>query len=210
MTSQRTRQRLVDRIVEYGIRDQRVVEVMGRTPRHLFLDEALASRAYEDTALPIGLGQTLSQPYIVALMTQALIEQEIPRQVLEVGTGSGYQTAVLAQLVGRIYSLERIQPLLDKARERLEGLDYANVQLRYGDGTQGWSKHAPSDGIPVAAAPRELPQARLEQLARGGRLSLPVGSGGGQRRMRITHSEEGYVREVLEAVVFVPLLEGLE
>ena len=175
MTSARTRDRLVRRLQEQGIRSAAVLEQIRNVPRHLFVDEALASRAYEDTALPIGMGQTISQPYVVACMTEALLDGFQGEKVLEIGTGCGYQTAVLAPLVRQIYSVERIPELLRKARQRLRELDIYNVQFRHGDGWEGWSKYGPYDGIVVAAAAAELPQKLLQQLAPGGRLVLPLG-----------------------------------
>jgi protein-L-isoaspartate(D-aspartate) O-methyltransferase len=209
MTSARTRDRLIARLREQGITDNEVLERIRSVPRHVFVDEALASRAYEDTALPIGHGQTISQPYIVARMTQALLEGGKPRKVLEVGTGCGYQTAVLAPLVVNVYSVERIAALQLKARQVLRDLRISNVYMKHGDGFEGWAAHAPFDGIIVAAASYAVPPALLEQLADGGRLVIPVGSDGEQQLLRITRRGERYEREVLGAVVFVPLLQGL-
>jgi protein-L-isoaspartate(D-aspartate) O-methyltransferase len=180
-------------------------------PRHLFIDEALASRAYEDSALPIGQGQTISQPYIVALMTQALIEDGETRhldKVLEVGTGCGYQTAVLAPLVGQLFTIERIASLQRAAKQRLAALGFGNIRFRHGDGLEGWPGQAPFDGILVAAAPAEVPEALVEQLAPGGRLVIPVGPPGSQELLRLTRTETGIEREHLCWVTFVPLLEG--
>jgi protein-L-isoaspartate(D-aspartate) O-methyltransferase len=209
MTSARTRDRLIARLREQGITDNEVLERIRSVPRHVFVDEALASRAYEDTALPIGHGQTISQPYIVARMTQALLEGGKPRKVLEVGTGCGYQTAVLAPLVVNVYSVERIAALQLKARQVLRDLRISNVYMKHGDGFEGWAAHAPFDGIIVAAASYAVPPALLEQLADGGRLVIPVGSDREQQLLRITRRGERYEREVLGAVVFVPLLQGL-
>jgi protein-L-isoaspartate(D-aspartate) O-methyltransferase len=209
MTSARTRDRLIARLREQGITDNEVLERIRSVPRHVFVDEALASRAYEDTALPIGHGQTISQPYIVARMTQALLEGGKPRKVLEVGTGCGYQTAVLAPLVVNVYSVERIAALQLKARQVLRDLRISNAYMKHGDGFEGWAAHAPFDGIIVAAASYAVPPALLEQLADGGRLVIPVGSDGEQQLLRITRRGERYEREVLGAVVFVPLLQGL-
>jgi protein-L-isoaspartate(D-aspartate) O-methyltransferase len=209
MTSARTRDRLIARLREQGITDNEVLERIRSVPRHVFVDEALASRAYEDTALPIGHGQTISQPYIVARMTQALLEGGKPRKVLEVGTGCGYQTAVLAPLVVNVYSVERIAALQLKARRVLRDLRISNVYMKHGDGFEGWAAHAPFDGIIVAAASYAVPPALLEQLADGGRLVIPVGSDREQQLLRITRRGERYEREVLGAVVFVPLLQGL-
>ncbi len=208
MTSARTRERLVQRLKESGIRNPVVLDRIRSVPRHLFVDEALASRAYEDVALPIGFGQTISQPWIVARMTEALIEGGAPQKVLEIGTGCGYQTAVLAPLVGRIYSIERLEPLYERARERLKVLGIRNVRLKYGDGTKGWPTQAPFDGILVAAAPHAVPDALLEQLAPGGRMVVPIGSEGGQELVRITREEDRLKREKLGAVAFVPLIQG--
>lgn len=170
MTSVRTRDRLIERLRTEGIRDEQVLAAMAAVPRHIFVDEALASRAYEDTALPIGAGQTISQPYIVARMTEALVHGKRLSNVLEVGSGCGYQSAVLAQLVDRVYAVERIDALIAPARERLHALGVSNVRMRNADGFDGWPAHAPYDGILVAAAPGYVPQALVEQLAVGGRL----------------------------------------
>jgi len=208
MTSQRTRERLIQRLYEEGLSDARVLEVIRRTPRHLFVDEALAHRAYEDTALPIGHNQTISQPYIVGRMTEVLLAGGPLDKVLEIGTGSGYQTAVLAQLVERVFSVERIQALQDRAKERLQELELRNVVFRWGDGWEGWPALAPYNGILVTAAASEVPQALLEQLAPGGRLVIPVGGSGDQQLLLITRDEQGFNRQVLDAVRFVPLLSG--
>mgnify|MGYP003626202206 CR=1 FL=1 len=207
MTSQRTRERLVQRLVEQGISSQRVLDVMRTTPRHLFLDEAMAHRAYEDTSLPIGFQQTLSQPYIVARMTELLLEQGPRSRVLEVGTGSGYQTAVLAQLVEQVWSVERIKPLLDKARQRLRQLKLRNVTLRHADGSMGWEDAGPFDGILSTAAPERIPEELLRQLAPGGCLVIPVG-GASQHLQVVTRSSEGFDTRIVEAVRFVPLRPG--
>ena len=206
MTSQRTRDRLIQRLREEGIRDERVLDAMRNVPRHLFVDEALATRAYEDTALPIGQGQTISQPYIVALMTQTLLAGGRLKKVLEVGTGSGYQTAVLAQLVDEIYSVERIEPLMKLARKRLRELGCRNVHTKLSDGSWGWKEHAPYDGIIVTAAPAEVPPALLEQLAPGGRLIIPVGGAAMQELLLVQHTDKGLSQERLELVNFVPLV----
>jgi protein-L-isoaspartate(D-aspartate) O-methyltransferase len=208
MTSARTRERLIERLREQGIRSHVVLERIRHVPRHIFMDEALASRAYEDTALPIGFGQTISQPYIVARMTAALLEGGPLQHVLEVGTGCGYQSAVLAPFVRRLYSLERIEPLADRAKQRLAELKIANVEVRYGDGTSGWPEHAPYDGILVAAAPRLVPSALLNQLAVGGRLIMPVGADGEQQLVRFVRRPLGLERHALGPVAFVPLLGG--
>ena len=208
MTSARTRDRLVQRLREQGIANLAVLDRIRNVPRHIFVDEALGSRAYEDTALPIGYGQTISQPYIVARMTEALLEAGPAGNVLEVGTGCGYQTAVLAPLVARLYTIERIEPLLARARERLKELGIRNVRVRHGDGTLGWKAHAPFDGILVAAAPLTVPEALVKQLRVGGRLVVPVGPEGEQELVRFTRREQVVQRESLGAVAFVPLLGG--
>jgi len=208
MTSARTRDRLVQRLKDHGIRSTAVLEQIRNVPRHLFVDEALASRAYEDTALPIGLGQTISQPYVVARMTEALLEGFTGEKVLEIGTGCGYQTAVLAPLVKQIYSVERLRELQKRAKQRLRELDIYNVQFRPGDGWKGWSKYGPYDGILVAAAAPEIPQNLLEQLAPGGRLVMPVGPSGRQELLVITHKDDHYEQVSLGAVSFVPLVKG--
>lgn len=209
MTSERTRRRLVARLRERGIDDERVLEIIGRTPRHLFVDEALASRAYDDTALPIGHGQTISQPFVVACMTQVLIHHAVPASVLEVGTGSGYQAAVLAQLVDSVYTVERIRALAEQARRRLNALGYRNVHVRYQDGGEGWSEKAPFEAILLTAAPTQVPQALVEQLAEGGRLVAPVGHPGAPQRLEVLEKRrEGLVRQTLTGVSFVPMLGG--
>ena len=208
MTSQRTRERLIERLYEEGLSNPHVLEVIRRTPRHLFVDEALAHRAYEDTALPIGHNQTISQPYIVGRMTELLLSGGPLDKVLEIGTGSGYQTAVLAQLVERVFSVERIQSLQDRAKERLAELKLRNVVFRWGDGWEGWNALGPYHGIMVTAAAAEVPQALLDQLAIGGRLVIPVGAGDVQELLLIVREEDGYSRHVLDLVRFVPLLNG--
>jgi len=209
MTSQRTRNRLVERLREGGIADSRVLDVMRQTPRHVFMDEAMASRAYEDTALPIGYGQTISQPFIVARMTEVLLQQPgSPSKVLEIGTGSGYQTAVLAQLVDQVYSVERISQLSNQARQRLRSLQLNNVTYHLGDGYLGWDKHAPFDAIIVTAAPETVPRQLLQQLVLGGRMVIPVGKPLQQRLMLITRQEEGCTELALDWVSFVPLIKG--
>lgn len=207
MTSQRTRERLVQRLVEQGISDWAVLDVMRSTPRHLFLDEAMAHRAYEDTALPIGFNQTLSQPYTVARMTELLLADGPRHRVLEIGSGSGYQTAVLAQLVDEVFAVERIKPLLDKSRQRLRRLKLRNVQLRHGDGAFGWDGPGEFDGILSAAAPERIPDELLQQLAPGGRLVLPVG-GEVQHLQVVTRTDEGFVTDIVEQANFVPLRPG--
>jgi protein-L-isoaspartate(D-aspartate) O-methyltransferase len=207
MTSQRTRQRLVQRLVDQGIGDPAVLDVLRTTPRHLFLDEAMAHRAYEDVALPIGFQQTLSQPYVVARMTELLLAAGPRSRVLEIGTGSGYQTAILAQLVDEVYSVERIKPLQQKARQRLRQLKLRNVHMSHADGGMGWEEGGPFDGILVTAAPERIPQELLLQLAPGGRMVIPVG-GDVQHLQVVTRTHEGYETEIVEAVFFVPLRSG--
>ena len=208
MTSARTRDRLVQRLREQGIANLAVLDRIRNVPRHIFVDEALGSRAYEDTALPIGFGQTISQPYIVARMTAALLEGGPADNVLEVGTGCGYQTAVLAPLVKRVNTIERIEPLLTRARERLKELGIRNVRFRHGDGSLGWKAHAPFDGMLVAAAPLAVPEQLLKQLNVGGRLIVPIGPEGQQQLVRFTRREQRIERESLGPVAFVPLLGG--
>jgi protein-L-isoaspartate(D-aspartate) O-methyltransferase len=212
MTSQRTRDRLITRLTEQGIVDERILEVMRTTPRHIFVDEALASRAYEDTALPIGYNQTISQPYTVARMTELLLENsETLDKVLEIGTGCGYQTAILAQLVREVYSVERILPLQKKAKVHTELLKLKNIRYSYSDGSWGWEEYAPFDGILVAAAPNEVPEALLQQLAIGGVMLIPVGEQGGKQTLqRITRTESSFYVEEFDPVIFVPFLAGKE
>ena len=209
MTSQRTRERLISKLVEMGIKSGDVLDIIRNTPRHLFVDEALASRAYENTALPIGFNQTISQPYIMARMTEALLGDKHLKIVLEVGTGCGYQTAVLARLAGKVYSIERIADLCNRARQRLSALKIHNVRLKHGDGSRGWPEHAPYDGIMVAAAPVGVPEDLLQQLALAGRLVIPVGAAGAQKLLLITRTENGYHEEQLNLVSFVPMQEGV-
>lgn len=214
MTSQRTRERMIASLLDRGIKNWAVLDVMRSTPRHVFLDEALAHRAYEDTALPIGFNQTISQPYVVARMTEAALGQRAPEQakparVLEIGTGCGYQTAVIAQLAERVWSVERIQPLMEKARRNLSLLGIRNVRFKHDDGSLGWPEHGPFDIILAAAAPQHVPAELLRQLADGGRLVLPVGSErDGQQLLLIERRGEEFVQQVLEAVNFVPLYIG--
>ena len=208
MTSQRTRERLIQRLMDQGITRFEVLEAIRSVPRHLFVDEALAHRSYEDTALPIGYGQTLSQPYVVARMSELALAQGRPRKMLELGSGSGYQSAILASLVDEICAIERIKPLLERARKQLRALRVRNVRLRHGDGLDGWASEAPFDLILGAAAPEHLPTQLLEQLAPGGRLILPVG-GERQQLMMVTGTPEGYVEEVIEEVNFVPMVRGV-
>ncbi|MGZ5054003.1 MAG: protein-L-isoaspartate(D-aspartate) O-methyltransferase [Methylobacter sp.] len=209
MTSLRTRERMIKRLMEQGIQSSRILDAMRNTPRHIFMDEALASRAYEDTALPIGYNQTISQPYIVAKMTELLLTPSGRlNKVLEIGTGCGYQTAILAQLVDHVYSVERIGPLLKKAKDRLWDLKFKNVSYLHSDGGWGWPDHAAYNGILVAAAPLEIPEMLLQQMAIGGVMVIPVGKGGNQQLQRITRMESGYAVEKLEPVAFVPFLSG--
>ncbi len=210
MTSQRTRERMVERLREQGITDERVLEAMAVVPRHLFVEEALASRAYEDSALPIGFGQTISQPYVVALMIQFLIQEREPGKVLEVGTGCGYQAAVLAGLAAEVYSIERIRALLERARANLRELRLQNLRLAHGDGAAGMEKAAPFDSIILAAAAPELPQALLRQLAPGGRMILPLREAGAraQRLVLVERGTRGYTETALDPVRFVPLCAG--
>ncbi|MFW5450713.1 MAG: protein-L-isoaspartate(D-aspartate) O-methyltransferase [Methylophagaceae bacterium] len=208
MTSQRTRDRLINRLKEQGIQNVNVLSVMRGLPRHLFVDEALASRAYEDTALPIGQGQTISQPFIVARMTEILLEGLPKNKVLEVGTGSGYQTAVLSKVVERVFSVERIAPLQNQARERFYHLKFNNIRLKHSDGSWGWEENAPYDGIIVTCAPEQVPEELLKQLAPGGRLVIPVGGSSGQSLRVIDRNGNTFEETELDAVSFVPLLSG--
>lgn len=209
MTSRRTRDRMVSRLRNQGITNSQVLAVMGEIPRHLFVDEALESRAYEDNALPIGHNQTISQPYIVAKMTELLLEKSIPEKVLEIGTGCGYQTAVLASLVKQVYTVERIAPLMKKARDVLWQLNIKTVGFKHSDGNWGWPEQAPFDAILAAAAPKQVPAALLEQLAVGGVMVIPVGGESGQDLHRITRTETGFEDEIIEKVLFVPFLSGV-
>lgn len=209
MTSQRARNRLVEQLKKMGVQSETVLDVIKTTPRHIFVDEALASRAYDNTALPIGHNQTISQPYIVARMTEALLADGIPENVLEIGTGCGYQTLVLSRLVKQVYSIERIEALLFKARERFYALKTRNISAQHGDGNLGWPARAPFDGIVVSAAPIGVPGKLLEQLAINGRLIIPVGKSGGQELLQITRTESGYEEKHLDSVSFVPMLEGV-
>lgn len=212
MTSQRTRDRLIGRLQDQGIASFEVLDAIRSIPRHLFVDEALAHRAYEDTALPIGHNQTISQPYIVARMTELLIQGQPQgkrlKNVLEIGTGSGYQTAILSRFADQVCSLERIKSLQDKARKRLQSLKIRNVLLRYADGSVGWKDKGPFDGILAAAAPAEIPQELLDQLAVGGRLLIPVGESK-QVLYRVIRTENGFERQKIEDVKFVPFRSGV-
>ncbi len=209
MTSRRTRNRLVERLIDEGISNRKVLEIIRNTPRHIFVEEALASRAYEDTALPIGLGQTISQPYIVARMTEILLAGGSLDTVLEVGTGSGYQTAILSPLVKRIYSVERIEPFIKQARSRFQDLQLRNIRLNHCDGGMGLPQYAPFDGIVVTAAPEGIPLALVEQLVVGGRMVLPIGVRDEQALVLVVRTEKGYDKEILERVMFVPMLGGV-
>ena len=210
MTSPATRDRLVARLREQGIRNASVLEAIASVPRHVFMDEALASRAYEDTALPIAHGQTISQPYIVARMTEWLLADGTPNSVLEIGTGCGYQTAVLATIFARVYSIERIEPLLTAARKRLRELGFRNVRMQLSDGSWGWEAHAPFEAIIVTAAPERVPEGLLAQLAEGGRMIIPVGPAQ-QQMLTLYKKRHGEVHALpLEPVSFVPLLAGLQ
>jgi protein-L-isoaspartate(D-aspartate) O-methyltransferase len=208
MTSQRTRERLVDVLVELGVQDTKVLDVMRSAPRHLFLDEALAHRAYEDVSLPIGHNQTLSRPYTVARMSELLLASCSAKKVLEIGTGSGYQTCILAQLVPRVLTMERIEPLLNRAKLRLQQMDIHNVVYKHGDGYEGWPVREPFDGIIVTAAPSEVPQALQWQLAEGGCMIIPVGDDD-QYLLKITRSGNYFSKQKVEAANFVPLVNGL-
>lgn len=207
MTSQRTRNRLIQRLREEGIQDTKVLEAMREMPRHIFVDEALSSRAYEDTALPIGFGQTLSQPYIVARMTEILREGGGLQKVLEIGTGSGYQTAILARLAGLVYTVERIRSLLLQAQMRFNRLGFTNIRTKCADGSWGWPACGPYQGILVTAAPKEIPETLLKQLTIGGRMVIPLGEAGVQSLTVVTRTSQGFEKKALEQVSFVPLVE---
>jgi len=209
MTSQRTRRRLVQRLEDEGIHNQDVLNIMASTPRHIFIDEAISHRAYEDTALPIGRGQTISQPYIVARMTELLLDSGPCNRVLEIGTGSGFQTAILAQLMDKVFSIERIRALQEKARKHLAVLKLMNVEYRYGDGGEGWEEKGPFDCIIVTAAPPVLPRALMQQLNEGGRMIVPVGAIDGEQHLcLIQRVGDEFEKHILEPVKFVPLLGG--
>jgi protein-L-isoaspartate(D-aspartate) O-methyltransferase len=210
MTSQRARDRLVAQLRDAGIQSEAVLDVIRTVPRHIFVDEALASRAYENTALPIGLGQTISQPYVVARMTEALVSSGCMERVLEVGAGCGYQSVILAHFAKEVYSIERLSVLASRLRERLFALNYHHIRVRHGDGNLGWPEHAPYDAILVAAAALTVPPKLLEQLNVGGRLVMPVGAARNQALVRITRAEEGFLEDRLDPVAFVPLLTGVE
>jgi len=208
MTSQRTRDRLIRRLKDGGIRDPMVLETIRNIPRHLFVDEALASRAYDDTALPIGHGQTISQPYVVARMTEALLREGPLAKVLEIGTGSGYQAAVLARLVKEVYTVERVSAFITAARRRFQDLNLRNVRVKHADGMIGWPELAPFDGILATAAPEGVPPALVAQLGVGGRLIIPVGDADAQSLLLVTRTSEGHKQEVLDQVTFVPMRAG--
>jgi len=209
MTSQGTRDRLVEILRREGIKDEQVLKAINQVPRHKFVDEALSSRAYENTALPIGLSQTISQPWIVARMTEAILDGGSPEKVLEVGTGSGYQAAILAQLVPQVFTVERIEELLKLARRRFHSLRLNNIYVRYADGHLGWPSQAPFDGIMVTAVAKSVPQELLQQLRVGGVLVLPVERNGQQRLVTVRRTENGSEETDLGGVVFVPMLSGL-
>jgi protein-L-isoaspartate(D-aspartate) O-methyltransferase len=212
MTSQRRRNQLLDRLQAEGVRHPEILRVMRNMPRHLFIDEAMANRAYEDCALPIGFGQTISQPFIVARMTEAILgdsEEVRPKKVLEIGTGSGYQAAILSMLVEKVYSIERIEPLYQRTRHLIKKLQLNNIEVLHGDGTLGWPEKAPFDAIMVTAAPEDVPHALYEQLAPGGRIIVPLGKAGSVQRLTIIRkTEDGLEPEELELVSFVPFLSG--
>ncbi len=208
MTSQRTRERLLGRLMEQGIKNIPLLDVVRTTPRHIFLDEALSHRAYEDVALPIGYNQTISQPYVVARMTQAVLDTGPVDVVLEIGTGCGYQTAIIAPLAGKVYTVERIKPLLERARKNIKLLNIRNVEFKHADGGQGWAEKGPFDAILTTAAPREVPPELLAQLKDGGRLVIPVGGDDVQELRLITRKGDDFETRVLDMVRFVPLLHG--
>lgn len=211
MTSERRRAALVKQLRSEGIRDERVLEAIGRVPRHAFIDEAMASRAYVNTALPIGHGQTISQPYVVARMTELLLEERSFRNVLEIGTGSGYQAAVLSELDMTVYTVERIKPLYEQTRQRLRNLGYnKRVRCRLSDGKWGIPNYAPFDAIMVTAGADELPRALVEQLGEGGRMVAPVGASGHQRLLVIERNGDELTQKAYDPVMFVPLLAGTE
>lgn len=209
MTSNRTRQRMIDRLRVRGIGDERVLMAMAQVPRHLFIEEALAHRAYEDNALPIKYGQTISQPYVVARMTEEVIKHQHPVKVLELGTGSGYQAAVLSHLIDQVFSIERIDKLTRSARRLFIKLGYRNIRCKTGDGYLGWPSEALFDIIICTAAPEQIPFDLLDQLEVGGKMILPVGDQRKQKLVAIVKQEHGYQEEMLGDVIFVPLLEGV-
>ncbi|MFK7862678.1 MAG: protein-L-isoaspartate(D-aspartate) O-methyltransferase [Pseudohongiellaceae bacterium] len=208
MTSQRTRERLLGRLMDQGICSMEVLDVIRSTPRHIFLDEALSHRAYEDVALPIGFNQTISQPYVVARMTEAILKTGPLTRVLEIGTGCGYQTSVLAQLCKSVFTVERIKPLQEKARKKLRLVGLRNIEFKHDDGSDGWAERGPFDAIITTAAPQRIPQELLEQLADGGRLVIPVGGENDQELTLVTRKGDKFSSEILDVVRFVPLLSG--
>ncbi len=209
MTSQRSRDRLVEQLQDMGIQSSEILDLIRSTPRHIFVDEALASRAYDNTALPIGHNQTISQPYIVARMTEALLEEGRPEKVLEIGTGCGYQTVILSKLVKKVFTIERIDALLNKAREKFYSLKCRNISTSYGDGNLGWPNSAPFDGIIVSAAPIGIPEKLIDQLSVNGRLIIPVGRSGEQKLLSVIRTDDSYVEKNLDWVSFVPMMEGI-
>jgi protein-L-isoaspartate(D-aspartate) O-methyltransferase len=208
MTSQRTRNRMVERLREKGISNEKVLEAMAKVPRHLFMDEAMSHKAYEDTALPINHGQTISQPWVVAKMTEIVVAEN-PKKVLEIGTGSGYQAAILGQVVEKVFSVERINDLTKTARRRFIKLGYMNIRCKTGDGFKGWKNEAPYDLIIATAAPENIPNELLSQLKTGGIMLLPLGDSRKQNLVKIRKTETGFDQEVLDAVMFVPFLQGV-
>lgn len=209
LASARSRDRLLARLRQLGMRDARVLEAMARVPRHLFVDEAMSSRAYDDTALPIGYGQTISQPYVVAQMTRLVLAQGVPANVLEIGTGSGYQAAVLAELVDNVYTVERVKPLYEQVRMRLAELGYRNIRVRLArEDELGLAAYGPFDAIVVTAGAAQVPQALCEQLAEGGRMIVPIGEQDQQRLVILRRQGDAFIREYRDAVSFVPLIEG--
>ncbi|MDA0689650.1 MAG: protein-L-isoaspartate(D-aspartate) O-methyltransferase [Proteobacteria bacterium] len=208
MTSQRTRERLLGRLMDQGITSMEVLDVMRSTPRHIFLDEALSHRAYEDVALPIGHNQTISQPYVVARMTEAIVKSGSVSRVLEIGTGCGYQTAIIARLADRVFTVERIKPLLERARKNLRTLGLRNIEFKHDDGSLGWEQRGPFDAIITTAAPQRVPEELLQQLNDGGRLVIPVGGDESQELRLIQRHGDEFEERVLEMVRFVPLLFG--
>ena len=209
MTSQRSRNRLVSKLRDMGIKNEKVLNIVAETPRHIFIEEALAPKAYENSALPIGFGQTISQPYIVALMTEVLIESGQMKKVLEIGFGSGYQTAILSRVSDQVFGVERLSLLVEKAREKIWELKINNIHLRHGDGILGWERHSPFDAILVAAAPSFVPKELLNQLGEGGRLIIPIGINENQKLMLYTKTKKEIFEKEIQAVKFVPLLPGI-
>lgn len=210
MTSERTRTRLVERLKAEGIKNQELLKIIGLSPRHLFIDEGLSHRAYEDTALPIGLGQTISQPYIVARMTEILMETGSMNKVLEIGTGCGYQTSILAKVSKTVFTVERIRALHMQARKTLTGIGLHNIQYLFADGFNGWHQYAPFDGIIVTAAPPEIPEKLMAQLADGGRMMIPVGTTeSSQDLILVQRKGTQFEQTFIEKVKFVPLVNGV-